>query len=273
MIKTWNVACSPFFLAFSLIACPDRDMQRSGWGKPKVVQIQTPLLCCAAFAAVQRRPAKALLQLLYPAGWWVPKSPYFSQGFALRTFTVLLHEGWHWVRTAEYVLHCWKQGQSLWPPTPQKGCTSSQRYGGCHSCPPFPHLSSHPSYLHPCVITRRLNPPAAALPPGCSFSQLLHQPLPGGLSLPRAGLTCLTRPTAGSCCSFLKRLPLNNVCGHVVSENHSHRARWMQTPASRHAPAVAPIHAASFLKNRPLVPQLNYWKSKHRLEVWDYWEN
>lgn len=94
-----------------------------------------------------------------------------------------------------------------------------------------------------------------------------------GLSLPRADLTCLTRLMAESFYRFLKRLPLNSLHGYMVSRNHSHQMWSMQTPASHHMPGTIPIHAASFLKNRPLVPQLNYWKSKYRLEAWDYWEN
>lgn len=63
---------------------------------------------------------------------------------------------------------------------PQKGCASRLLSGECHSCPTFPHFSSHLSYLHPGIVTQRLCPSSVGLPPGWAFSQLLHQPLFGG---------------------------------------------------------------------------------------------
>lgn len=152
------------------------------------------------------------------------------------------------------MLHRLKRGQCLWPtepPIPQKGCTASLLPAERRSRPPSPL-----GLLLLAPVHRHL--PAAALPPGCSSVSLYLE----GLALPRAGLTRL-----GSFYRFLKRLPLNDLYGYLASENHSHQTRRMQTPASHHAPAVTPVHAAGFLKNRPLVPLLNYWKSKYRLEV------
>lgn len=103
-----------FFLDPFLVVCPDRAVEQSGWGSTDILYLQTLLLHSAAFTAVQRGPAKVPLQLPYTADWWVPKSPYFSQGFSFSTFSVWLHEGWHWIGTAESVLHHFKQGQSLW---------------------------------------------------------------------------------------------------------------------------------------------------------------
>lgn len=89
----------------------------------------------------------------------------------------------------------------------------------------------------------------AGPPPHFSISLYLE-----GLSLPKAGLTCLISLMAETLCRFLKRLPLNNLYGCIVSKNQSHQMRWMQIPALHYPPGIVPIHAASFLKSRPLVP-------------------
>lgn len=87
--------------------------------------------------------------------------------------------------------------------------------------------------------------------PSPSFSISLYLE---DLCLPKAGLIHLISLMAESLYRVLKRLPLNDLNGYMVSKSHSHRMQWMQIPALHYPPAVAPVHAASFLKSRPLVP-------------------
>lgn len=141
-----------------------------------------PSAMLSAFTAVQRGPAKVPLQPTYSADWWVTKSPYSSQGFAFSTFSVCLHEVWHWIGTAELVLRCLKRGQSLGP--------QSCPFLGGAALPDSCLLSSMVVLILPLLIPAELlasrychpglSPSPVALPPGQSSSQLLHQLLPGG---------------------------------------------------------------------------------------------
>ena len=190
-----------------------------------------------------------------------PKPPCFSQGFALSPFTESLHEG-------QRSMCCIAENRASvpgWQSRPLRRRAALPASGAVGAAAALRSPASHPTRV---TCTRAPSPEGCMHRlPLCLPLLLLPAPPAAFPSLPRVGMTHPTRLTAGSFRSLLKRLPLNFVHGHVASETRSHRTQRTQAPASQHAPAVAPARPASSLKNRPSVPQLNYWKSKYRLEA------
>lgn len=190
-----------------------------------------------------------------------PKSPYFfSQDFAFSTFSVWLHGGWHWIGTAESVLCHFKQGHT----NLSLAHRSAHSSAGLHFQTAVwwvPRLSSIPPFLIPAELfaSRYCHPEAVPIICNSASCMLLLPTSPSASTwraclFPRQVWHIWLASWQSPFTYFWKGSLWMILYDCMVSKNHNHQMGWMQIPALLYPPAIVPVHAASFLKSRPLVP-------------------